>query len=78
MAGNITGNVVTGSEIVYLKPTGDYARPSPFTTVADGSGNYTFTAVPDGIYDVYTPKSYPSKRRVIIAGANAVDVNLSA
>lgn len=78
---SISGNVVTASAIVYLKATGDYPQPSPNTTVADGSGSYTFSGLSDGIYEVYTAKSFTAGRtkvRVIVSGDDHADVNLSA
>ena len=81
MSGTISGNVVTASEIVYIKPTGDYTRLSPFTTVSDGSGNYTFGVVADGIYEVYTVNSfasYQTKVGVIVSGDDHLNVNLGS
>lgn len=42
------------------------------TTTTDSSGAYTFTAVPDGIYDVIpSPGDFAPTRRIIVVGINA-------
>lgn len=75
---SISGNIVTTSANVYIKAIGDYPQPSPKTTVSDGSGNYTFSGLSDGLYDVYTGSSYPGKKRIILSGSNVSDINFSA
>lgn len=82
MAGhNISGNVGTNGsvgEIVYLVSMGDYPEPQPVSTVTDANKNYTFANIPDGVYQLYTAKAPLAQSQVILAGADAVDVNFSS
>ena len=85
MANQISGNIVTTNSVVYLQPLQSVesipVNPAvaPQTTVSDANGNYSFTGLPAGTYNVYTLKGGPNViQQVILDGTHdALNVNFS-
>lgn len=84
---SISGNIVNSSgvaqvnEIVYiqnLNSTCAVIQPSPTVTQTDGSGNFTFSGLIPGNYQIFTSGKKTAPLVIPVTTGNVTNVNFSA
>jgi hypothetical protein len=81
---SISGNVSTATaaianEVVYIQEVQTaYPQPAPATAQTDASGNYSFSGLSAGTYQVKTAGAPLARQIVTIVANNVTGVNFSA